>query len=64
MAVAVPVGGLVAGVGILGISVPGGVGVGTYQLLVGAAKTPGTVAAIITDDDLGGGVHLTVRYHV
>jgi len=48
------VGGLVAGVGILGISVSGGVGVGTYQLLVGAAKTPGTVAAIITDDDLHG----------
>ena len=40
--------------GILGISVSGGVGVGTYQLLVGAAKTPGTVAAIITDDDLHG----------
>ena len=46
--------GAVAGVGVLGVSVVGGSLIAVGSLLVGAANTPGTVAAIIADDDLHG----------
>jgi len=48
------VAGVVGGVGMLTLGVAGGAVAGVASLLVGAAKTPGTVAAIVSDDDLHG----------